>query len=437
MLTNIYSNRGVLMNHPVTSSGVSQDRGAEREVLSPAKCPCCDSSTTTTIYRVSSIPVHSCILLDSAEEAKAFPRGDLNIVFCSSCGFLFNAHFDKTVMSYAGNFEESQHFSETFSTFAKGLAAQVAQRCAISGKHVLEIGCGKGEFLRELCRIGNATGLGIDPGYRADPGRGSDADRVRFLAEYFKEDSQIDADVVLCRHTLEHIASVRDFVRSIRKGIGARNESSVVFETPDVKRVLQEGAFWDMYYEHCSYFSPGAHARLFRQQDFDITDLSLEYDNQYIIQYASPSSSYTEPCFALEEDLSEMQVLADNYRKLVTNVQDNWRERVCAAWAEGRNVVLWGGGSKGVSFLTTLNLSSEVSAVVDVNPFKQGKFMPGTGHRVIAPAALVDEAPHIVIVMNPIYVAEITKMLKSLGLEPEIAAVGNCPPSDFLGRGAA
>lgn len=329
-------------------------------------------------------------------------------------------------MSYAGNFEESQHFSDTFSAFAKYLASEIARKCAISGKHVLEIGCGKGEFLRELCRVGDATGVGIDPGYRADPGRGGETDRVQFIAEYFKPNGPLNADVILCRHTLEHIAPVREFVESIRERIGSRTDCWVVFETPDAKRVLQEGAFWDMYYEHCSYFSPGAHARLFREQGFDVTDLSVEYRNQYIVQYALPAAGPSQSRLSLEDDLVEMRRLAENYPILVTKVQDEWRERV--RQAKGR-VVLWGGGSKGVSFLTTLGLDDEVSAVVDVNPYKQGKFMPGTGHRVIAPSELVDEAPDLVIVMNPIYVPEISEALTAMNLNPEIAALGEIIPA--------
>jgi len=60
---------------------------------------------------------------------------------------------------------------------------------------------------------------------------------------------------------------------------------------------------------------------------------------------------------------------------------------------------------------------------VDVNPYKQGKFMPGTGHPVVAPKTLVDQPPDLVIVMNPIYVGEITSSLTDLGLKPQIAAL--------------
>ena len=76
--------------------------------------------------------------------------------------------------------------------------------------------------------------------------------------------------------------------------------------------------------------------------------------------------------------------------------------------------MLWGGGSKGVSFLTTLGLTEEIAAAVDVNPYKQGKFMPGTAHPVIAPKALIDQPADLVIVMNPIYVPEIELSLKEM-----------------------
>jgi SAM-dependent methyltransferase len=391
-------------------------------------CPCCGTDVTRTLYRLPSIPVHSCILLDSVEEARAFPRRDLELAYCETCGFVFNHIFDEAVMGYSTNFEESQHFSGTFNTFAKQLARETAQRCAVSGKHVLEIGCGKGEFLRELCSMGRATGLGIDPGYREDEGRYTKDENVQFITDRFSDSyKSLNADVILCRHTLEHIASVATFIRSIREMIGGCDDAWVVFETPDAKRVLAEGAFWDVYYEHCSYFSPGTHARLFRQERFDVTDLTLLYDDQYIIQYAKPASRPTGSCLPLEQDLEQMHALAEKFSDRVKDVQDDWRERVHSAWRKGQRVVLWGGGSKGVSFLTTLGLTEEVASVVDINPYKQGKYMPGTGHAVIAPKAMVDQPPDLVIVMNPIYVAEVASSLNELGLKPEITALSPQP----------
>jgi hypothetical protein len=118
-----------------------------------------------------------------------------------------------------------------------------------------------------------------------------------------------------------------------------------------------------------------------------------------------------------------MKSLAAAFPERVMKVRDDWRERVRSAWKEGQRIILWGGGSKGVSFLTTLGLTEEIAAVVDINPYKQGKFMPGTGHPVISPKALVDQPPDLVIVMNPIYVAEVRSSLKEIGLTPEVVAL--------------
>lgn len=390
---------------------------------SPA-CPCCGGTATEVLYSVPSVPVHSCVLLDTPAAARSFPRRDLELAFCDDCGFTFNHIFDEALMRYSTDFEESQHFSDTFNRFAKQLATEIAVRCQTSGKRVLEIGCGKGEFLAELCEVGNAKGVGIDPGYRADTGRAGASARLEFIIDHFgPRYADLVADIVLCRHTLEHISPVSRFIADIREMIGTRDDTWVVFETPDFKRVLEEAAFWDIYYEHCSYFSPSAHAHLFREQDFEVTDLDLVYSSQYIVQYARPARGRTGRHLPLEGDRDELRELASTFGKRVRSIQSHWQQRIGEAHAAGRRVVLWGGGSKAVSFLTTLGLGEEVQAAVDINPYKQGKFTPGSGHPVIAPGALIERPPDMVVVMNPIYVGEVRKALASLELYPDIAAV--------------
>jgi SAM-dependent methyltransferase len=363
------------------------------------------------------------VLLDTPTAAASFPKRDLELAFCDDCGFAFNHIFDEALMRYSTDFEESQHFSDTFTGFARQLAAEIAGRCETSGKLVLEIGCGKGEFLAELCQVGRARGIGIDPGFRADAGRASAKDELKFIVDHFgPKYVGLAADVVMCRHTLEHIRPVSHFIADIRKMVGGR-DTWVVFETPDFKRVLAEGAFWDIYYEHCSYFSPGAHAKLFREQGFEVNELSLVYNDQYIVQYARPAAGRTRPHLPLERDLDEVRDLAEGFGNRVYAIQKRWRDRIGDAHAAGRRVVLWGGGSKAVSFLTTLGLTDEVQAAVDINPYKQGKFIPGTGHPVIAPDALAAMPPDLVVVMNPIYVGEVRKSLATLDLNPEVLAV--------------
>ena len=82
--------------------------------------------------------------------------------------------------------------------------------------------------------------------------------------------------------TLEHIHPTGDFIATVRRAIGDRVGTNVFFQIPEATRILRDCAFEDIYYEHCSYFSPGSLARLFRANGFEVLGLSTEYDGQYL-----------------------------------------------------------------------------------------------------------------------------------------------------------
>ncbi len=102
---------------------------------------------------------------------------------------------------------------------------------------------------------------------------------------------------------------------------------------------------------------------------------------------------------------------------------EEWTSQIRSDHAAGRRVVLWGGGSKGVAFLTTLGLTDEIAGVVDINPNKANTFMAGSGHRIVAPSTLTEIRPDVVIVMNPIYTNEISAELSALGIDAEIRPI--------------
>ena len=90
----------------------------------------------------------------------------------------------------------------------------------------------------------------------------------------------------------------------------------------------------------------------------------------------------------------------------------------------GKRVVLWGSGSKAVSFLTTLEgAEGKVEYVVDINPYRQGHFMPGTGQPILAPEQMDTKPPDVVVILNRVYRDEITSSLEELGLFPEVVAL--------------
>ena len=91
--------------------------GAAQGPLPP--CPCCSSPVTEIFYSLASIPVHSCILVESRGESLEHPRRRMDLGFCDACGFIFNTAFDPNVHEYSQDYEDTQAFSPTFSSFAR------------------------------------------------------------------------------------------------------------------------------------------------------------------------------------------------------------------------------------------------------------------------------------------------------------------------------
>jgi hypothetical protein len=100
-----------------------------------------------------------------------------------------------------------------------------------------------------------------------------------------------------------------------------------------------------------------------------------------------------------------------------------WKRKLQQISEREQRAVLWGAGSKAVSFCTTLGVNGELEYLVDVNPHKHGKFLPGTGHKVVPPQFLKDYRPDVVIAMNPIYCNEIRGDLAQMGVNAELLAV--------------
>ena len=373
-------------------------------------------------HRVDAVPSNSCILLDSADEAKAYPRGNIRLGFCPACGFISNLAFDPALTEYSGRYEETQGFSPTFNAFHRALAERLIEKYDLHDKDIIEIGCGKGEFLMLLCELGGNRGIGFDPGVHADRIQGAATQSVRFVPDFYSEKyAQHQGDFVACKMTLEHIHPVGDFIATMRRAIGARAGTNVFFQIPEATRILRDCAFEDIYYEHCSYFSPGALARLFRANGFEVLNLDTEYDGQYLtIEARTTEGPVEQPPLAAENDIETLAGLVRDFPERFEAKRRAWSERLHGYAEERRRVVLWGAGSKAVAFLSTLGAEAVIGYGVDINPYRQGHYLPGTGLPIVAPEFLADYRPDAVIIMNPIYRDEIARDLSRMGLSPEI-----------------
>jgi SAM-dependent methyltransferase len=394
------------------------------QVAAEGVCPACGEARLRSFYKVSNVPANSCVLMRSPEEAIGYPRGKIDLCFCGRCGFIFNRDFDQRLIEYSERYEETQGFSDTFNAFHRSLAERLIDRYSLHGKNVIEIGCGKGEFLTMLCEMGKNRGTGFDPSYVADRSRAAKSDRVTFVTDFYSERyADREADFICCKMTLEHIPAVEKFISLVRRAAERNPHAVVFFQVPEMTLILEQIGFWDVYYEHCSYFTPVSLRDLFERCGFDVNDVWVDYGDQYLMIEAIRSAKIARAPLGAGSEIQALAEKVDRFAATVPPLHAAWKKRLDGWAKKGAKVVLWGSGSKAVSFLTTLGIKDELQFVVDINPHRQGMFMPGTGHAIVSPDFIASYKPDRVIIMNPIYREEITKMLKERGVEPVISTV--------------
>lgn len=388
--------------------------------MTPGRCGGCGANEFEHVYDVSDVPVHSCLLLDDPDKASNFPVGDIELDLCLSCGLIQNRLFDPLAVDYSAAYEDSQAHSARFISFATDLIDRLDSKYDLSGKRAVEIGCGKGDFLVLLSNRLGMTGLGIDPAYRPGPLRPDHPDRLTFNTEPFTNGYDLgDPDLIVCRHTLEHLPDVAELVSTLRTAIEHRSDTIVFFEVPDSGRILAEKAFWDIYYEHVSYFTEGSLRNLFQACGFEVLETWFGMDDQYLMLTALPSGDPEPPHQSV---VRELRGATSGFQDDVSSVVERLRSQLDSFSERGRTV-LWGASSKAVSYLHALDAKDEVAVVVDINPVKWGKYLAGSGTPIVAPDALVDITPGTVLAMNSIYQHEIKADLDARGIATRVSTL--------------
>jgi SAM-dependent methyltransferase len=411
--------------------GVREERAVG---MTRPDCPLCGGVGGVEFFHQASVPTNVIVLFDDPAEARAWPRGSLRLRACPDCGLIANADVDPALIEYSARIEETQAFSPHFAAYADALADRWIARHGLAGKRVLEIGCGKGEFLASLCRKGVASAIGFDPAARPDRIPEDVAGRLELRIDYFDERHlDLEVDAIVCRHTLEHVPDVAGFLSLLRRFAARRATPPVLlFEVPETQRILAEAAFWDLYYEHCAYFTRDSLQRAFEGSGFRVLDLASVYDDQYLLIEAAPAAAppvLPVPAPGASETVRAAQAFGRVFTELARRAAAN-----LAALRRDGPLAVWGGGAKGCSFLTALEVGPLVDAVVDVNPHKQGKYLIGTGHPVIGPEALRALAPAHVVVMNPVYLTEIGETLRRLGIDASLHGANDVLAADFAER---
>src|ERR1700730_14228822 len=186
------------MSPPIASWLLSATSGAHRGTSPLKPAPRCSA-----LVEGRSLPPH--------RSPRLFEAGDRNLDPTSS-------------------FFLDQPFSPRFRRYAEELSDRLITTYYLHQKDIVEFGGGRGDFLRIICDRGNNNGVSFGPSYRPAAGDGAPVN-VRFVTDYYTAKyAAAPANLIVCRHVLEHFWEPRSLIDTVRQAVGDRKDLVVYFE---------------------------------------------------------------------------------------------------------------------------------------------------------------------------------------------------------------
>ncbi|MDG4789568.1 methyltransferase domain-containing protein [Micromonospora sp. WMMD1102] len=388
------------------------------------RCAACGRHDLVPFADLGEIPVYCGVHWASRAEALASPLGRMCLAHCPECGYVRNLAFDPAVLVYDTTMDTNLHHSPAFGVFSAELVKHLAGRFPLRGGTVLDVGCGQGEFLRELCHVAGCRGVGYDAMYAGPPG--PDPSGAILHRGHAPLDGGTPAfDLVTSRHWFEHLDDPYAFLVRLR-GLAGDRPAYGYLEVPDAGYDLAT-AGWEVIYPHVSYFDGYSLCRIVERAGWRVLATGRLFAGMF--RYVEIAVNAADPATGTELPGSELPGTADRDRQLAAIAgfadrhaaeRERWRGTIDRLLAAGDRPVLWGAGSRGVQFLHLADPDRRLAAVVDVNPRKWGRFLPVTGHEVRDPATLAGSGTRTVIITNPAYRDEIDAALRQLGVRAEL-----------------
>lgn len=386
-------------------------------------CDACAGGPLVPFADLGDIPVLCGVHWADADAAAASPVGRMILAYCPRCAYVRNVAFDPSAMVYDTTMDTNLHHSPAFQAFSADLVKHLARRYRLGGKRVLDVGCGQGEFLRELCHSAGCSGVGYDAMYAGPVG--ADLSGATFHSGYAPRGAALpEYDMVTSRHWFEHIDDPYDFLVDLRRRAGTSPVSGYL-EVPDACYDLST-AGWEVIYPHVSYFDAYSLVRIVERAGWRVEDTGTLFGGMFrCIEMSANQETGPrrgEQPLPGPPDRDRQLAAIEGFAKRHDDERAVWRERIADLADRGARPVLWGAGSRGVQFLTFADPDRRLDAVVDVNPRKWGRYLPVTAHRVSAPEILAELRPTTVIITNPSYRTEIAAHLERLGVTAELLA---------------
>lgn len=384
------------------------------------------SAELETIFELDAVPIFCNVLFDDAPPARAAARGTLRLGVCPNTGFVFNQAFDASLLAYSPAYENSQVFSKHFAAYQEALARELATSL-LAQDLVVEVGCGQADFLRELTLHGPFDAIGFDRSLATTSRAVTEGGGTLELRNDFLDVTQtrLAPKLVVNRHVLEHVVDPIGFLRDFHTLLSKHADGRLYVEVPNAMHSF-EGGIWDLIYEHCGYFTMASLHAALERAGFAVDVTRTAFDGQFLAAFATPRRSGRGGTSIATGDVAASIAAARGLAPRFTAILDEANATLDALLGRSdaaMRVVLQGAGSKGVMLLNLLERGAEILCAVDKNPRKTGRYVAGTGHRIVEPRDLVELRPDVVLVANPAYCGEIERECRDLGVTARILPI--------------
>lgn len=346
------------------------------------KCPLTGSDNVKIIYQQKSVPLIQNKVYPPNEAAKNAPCADVLLAQSLDNGFVFNTNFIDFIIDYDQHYQNEQSNSAYFQQHLNNIIEIMIQNKCLEGK-VVEIGCGKAFFLNMLLDKGVEI-IGFDPTYEGDS--------PNVIKDFFSDKyTNVEADFIILRHTLEHISAPYQFLQTI--AVANNFKGKIFIEVPTFEWILKHNATEDIFYEHCNYFTLDTLQMLFKKSIG-----GHFFNGQYIYVIA---------------DLADVKSEIIDKRNIIPyHVYFKDRIETYTNLVNSKNsIAVWGAGAKGSTFLNLVDKTCQkIKLVININPRKHHQYIGGTGHYIINPTELKEYDIENIVLMNINYIDEIKEV---------------------------